>query len=292
MRYLNTAPLIEGLEKLEVVELMPSVPARIVDLLLTNQADIGLASVVDAMRSKGKLTLLPVGMIGCDGPTLTVRVFSKVPFAQVKTLHVDTDSHTSVALARVIFDRVYGVKPRIVEFDARERVEVGAGSGAGGGVGVMGGGTGGEATGLGDAWPETVLLIGDKVVTDAPPADRYAYHMDLGEAWKGLTGLPFVYAMWMCRQEDAGKEHIRTAMEILERQRRHNATRLDWIVHMRAPGARWPLAEAKRYLGTLLRYEVGPREQEAVARFTKMVDGLNGLDGLAKLGGPVKNKPV
>jgi len=271
VRYLNTAPLIEGLEKLEGVELMPSVPARIVDLLLQNQADIGLASVVDAMRAKGKLTLLPVGMIGCDGPTLTVRVFSEVPFAQVKTLHVETDSHTSVALARVIFEKVHGVRPHIVEFDARERVEVGGGC-----VSVMEGVGEGKGSELVNAWPETVLLIGDKVVTDAPPADRYAYHMDLGEAWKGLTGLPFVYAMWMCREEDAGKEHIKTAMEILDRQRRHNATRLDWIVHMRAPGARWPMAEAKRYLGTLLRYEVGPREQEAVAQFTVMVDALDG----------------
>ena len=50
------------------------------------------------------------------------------------------------------------------------------------------------------------LLIGDKVVTDAPPTDRYPHQMDLGEAWKDLTGLPFVYAMWMCRGPRTGDQ--------------------------------------------------------------------------------------
>lgn len=245
VRFLNTAPLIEGLSKLEGLALLPAVPSRIADMVATNEADLGLCSIVDAVRSPVPLTLLPVGMIGCDGPTMTVRLFSRVPFEQVTTLHADTDSHTSVALARLILAKKFGVHPTMQDFDALRRAP--------------------------DAeWPQTVLLIGDKVVTDHPPQDAYPFQLDLGEQWKALTSLPFVYAMWMCRTDALDGQdatRLRHAALLLDRQRRHNRTRLGWIVRTHAPKANWPVDLAATYLGELLRYDVGPREREAVARF-------------------------
>lgn len=245
VRFLNTAPLVEGLSKMEGLSLLPAVPSRIADMVANGEADLGLCSIVDAVRSTVPLTPLPVGMIGCDGPTMTVRLFSRVPFEKVTTLHADTDSHTSVALARLILAKKFGVRPAMHDFDALRRVP------------------GGE-------WPQTVLLIGDKVVTDHPPKNEYPHQLDLGEQWGALTGLPFVYAMWMCRSDallgpDAAR--IRHAALLLDRQRRHNATRLGWIVRTHAPKANWPVDLAATYLGELLRYDVGPREKEAVATF-------------------------
>lgn len=245
VRFLNTAPLVEGLSKMEGLSLLPAVPSRIADMVATGEADLGLCSIVDAVRSPVPLTLLPVGMIGCDGPTMTVRLFSRVPFEKVTTLHADTDSHTSVALARVILAKKFGVQPSMHDFDALHRAP-------------------------GADWPQTVLLIGDKVVTDHPPHDAYPHQLDLGEEWKALTGLPFVYAMWMCRSDAlAGPDaaRLRHAALLLDRQRRHNATRLGWIVNTHAPKANWPVELAATYLGELLRYAVGEREREAVNRF-------------------------
>ncbi len=259
VRYLNAAPLVDGLESLRGLEIVRAVPSRIADLVRSREADLGLASVVDAFGEG--LTIVPAGMIGCDGPTLTVRVFSGVPFDRVETLHADTDSHTSVALARVILSRVYGRGVRVVDFDARERVP-GAES----------------STTLGEAWPETVLLIGDKVVVDHPPADRYPHQLDLGEAWKALTGLPFVYAAWMCRDGEEGSAPVRVARAVLERQVRHNATRLGWIATRRAAAHRWPAPTARRYLSELLRYRLGSRERTAVERFAHEAHAL-GLVG-------------
>src|SRR5438552_983319 len=99
VRYLNTIPLIEGLEKLPAVRLLPTVPSRIAGMVASGEADLGLCSLVDAAGSEAPLALVPAGMIGCDGPTLTVRLFSSVPLGEVRVLHADTDSHTSVALA-------------------------------------------------------------------------------------------------------------------------------------------------------------------------------------------------
>src|SRR5690606_20477038 len=123
--------------------------------------DIGLVSLIDAARCGTPLTLLPVGMIGCDGPTMTVRIFSRTPLEQVKRLRADTDSHTSVALAALLLKKLHGIDVEIIDYDAREDVA----------PGDPWGGAGGEA--------EATLLIGDKVVTLAPSADEFAHQLDL-----------------------------------------------------------------------------------------------------------------
>lgn len=268
VRYLNTLPLIEGLEKLEGLQLTAAVPAKLFGMLADGQVDIALASVIDAARAGPGVVLIPSGMIGCDGPTLTVRLFSSVPFGEVKRLHADTDSHTSVILARIVLHRLFGVRPEVVDFDARERVEV-------------------SPAGRSDEWPQTLLLIGDKVVADPPPAARYPHQLDLGEQWRAMTGLPFVYAVWMCRAADLEDPEkaaaIRSAATLLDRQVRHNLTRLDWIVQRRAAEHRWPADQARRYLVELLRYRVGPRERAAVAAF---------LQAAAEIGAAGPSQPM
>lgn len=267
VRYLNTAVLVEGLSMLPDLELVPTVPSRIAGMVRAGEADIGLVSLVDAVwGAKGGeggegLVLLPVGMIGCDGPTLTVRVYSSVALDRITRLHADTDSHTSVALARVVMRERFGRDVVIEPFDAREQMP----------VWLRSGGVSGHEDGR---WPEAMLLIGDKVVTDSPPAVRYPYQMDLGEAWKGLTGEPFVYAMWACRAGEEGSERIVRASGMLDRQLRHNMTRIDWIITRRAGEHRWPLDLARRYLGELLRYSVGERERVSAARFVEMAGRL------------------
>lgn len=256
VRYLNTAPLVEGLDRTQGITLIPTVPSNVVSLLRDGNADVGLASVVDAALSHGTsspLSLLSCGMIGCEGPTLTVRVYSAVPFAKATTLHADTHSHTSVILAQLLLKHVHGAAVKVVPFSAHER----------------GTSTNPAHAAAPQDWPETLLLIGDKVVADPPPADRYPHQMDLGEAWNTWTKLPFVYALWMCRTKEATSQPIRLAEALLDRQRRHNATRLDWIIAARAPEHRWPIATASNYLSNLLRYEVGPGEREGLARFFK-----------------------
>lgn len=272
VRYLNTAPLIEGLEKLDGLSLVPAVPSRIADMVLQGEADAGLVSIVDALRHPDELTLLPVGMIGCDGPTLTVRVFSSVPLGRISCLHADTDSHTSLVLAQVLLARLFDVRPVLCDFDVRERV--------GGGVPTPGVPRNPDGrTNLDEHWPESVLLIGDKVVTDHPPTGRYPHQLDLGEAWKELTGLPFAYAMWACRTRDTGSEKIETAAALLDRQVRHNLTRLDWIVANRAPLARWDVALAREYLVELLRFRVTDRVREGVERFAREASELGLIPG-------------
>lgn len=261
VRFLNTAPLNYGLKKLAGLELIPAAPSSIAGMILQGQIDIGLASIIDAARHADELMLLPVGMIGCDGPTLTVRIFSRVPLDRIRAVHADTDSHTSVALCQVVLHKLTGTRPEIIDFDA---TAYHAARARGEGASALPG--------------DTVLLIGDKVVTDAPAGGEYPHELDLGEAWKSITGLPFVYAMWMCRRADAGTEKIARAAALLDRQLRHNLTRMGSIVGARAAAHGWPEALAARYLGELLRYRVGETERQAAETFIRAAGEL-GLAG-------------
>ena len=260
--------MVEGLQRVRGFELDAAVPARLIEMLvgtsgsphaesnpLGPRVDIALISIIDAAASPVPLCLVPAGMIGCDGPTLTVRLFSRVPFDRVTRLHADTDSHTSVALSRVLLAQKFGVRPEVVPFDAREMVP------------SEGGPEADDSADVDGAWPETLLLIGDKVVSDSPPAIRYPHQLDLGEAWKDLTGLPFAYAVWACRAAARDRPVVADAALVLARQRRRTAARLDWIVERRSADLRWPADLARKYFGELLRFEVTPDVRTAAQRF-------------------------
>ncbi len=237
--FLNARPLVDGLDDRDDVALRYDVPSRLLSDLESGRVDIALCPVIDYQLSRVPLAIVPVGGIGCDGPTLTVRLFSRVPFDRVRRLAADTDSHTSVTLARVVMRRRFGVDVQVDQLDARA---LGADP---------------------RRWPDTLLLIGDKVVTAAPPADAFAHSLDLGQAWGELTGLPFVFAVWMARRDvDLGD-----TAALLDRQRARNADRIDAIARVHGEALGWPIASAQAYLGRLLRYDIGPRQLDAMRLF-------------------------
>ncbi|MEZ6233834.1 MAG: MqnA/MqnD/SBP family protein [Phycisphaerales bacterium] len=112
-----------------------------------------------------------------------------------------------------------------------------------------------------------MLLIGDKVITGAPPENLFPHQVDLGQAWHEWTGQPFVYAAWMCRADEADRPEIALAAALLDRQRRKNLVRLASLAAEHGPAAGWPVDLAERYLASHLRFDLGPRERAAAQRF-------------------------
>ena len=242
--FLNSKPLIEGLEGLADPVVKLDVPSALQAELLDGDVDVALCPVIDYYRTDQPLVAVPVGCIASDGPTKTVCLFSRTPIDRITQIHADTDSHTSVALVRVLMEECYGKCPQIVPFDAlHEAAETGRPSDH-----------------------EAMLLIGDKVVTNAPPQTAYPYQLDLGETWKRLTGLPFVFAVWQAR---AGRD-LGALPELLDAQRKRNAERTDAIADRHAQSHGWDRDDARQYLGKVLSYAVGPREIEAIERFAKL----------------------
>jgi chorismate dehydratase len=242
--FVNTLPLIDGLERLSNVRLRHSVPSLLIDQLLAGDVDLALCSSIDYQRSPEPLVIVPAGALACHGPTLTVRLYSQVPVSRITRVYCDTDSHTSICLMQILLREVHGFAPELIDYDAREHV----------------------ADNRPLEWPEAVLLIGDKVVTDSPPAVRYPTQVDLGELWHQHTGLPFVFATWMALAA-ADPAPIRTAAMVLERQRLHNQLRLDRIIHDRAEPRGWPADLARDYLKPRLHFELGPEHLTSLELF-------------------------
>lgn len=229
--YLNARPLIHGLGEQPDIALSLDVPAKLIDGLKQHRCDIALLPVIDLQRIEN-VCILPVGGIGCDGPTLTVRIFSQTPIEKITTLACDPDSHTSVALARIILRERYGLSTEFIHLaDASNRE--------------------GEAR----------LLIGDKVVCEEPAG--FEHQLDLGGAWKDLTGLPFVFAVWAARSDlDLGDLPQR-----LIKAREAGMSSLPAIIRKYAIPRGWPEGLALQYLSVYLKYEIGARQLEAIRLF-------------------------
>jgi chorismate dehydratase len=239
--YLNAKPLIYDLDCAPDLSLKLEVPSRLLHGLRDERFDIALLPVIDYQRLDG-LSLVPSGGIGCDGPTLTVRIFSKVPVGQIRTLACDTDSHTSVALARVILAERFELHPTFIDLVR-----------------------GHEQLRPADAR----LLIGDKVVCEEPPG--FDHQLDLGHAWRELTGLPFVFAIWTARKGvDLGDLPQR-----LVRAREQGLAHVDELIARYAIPRGWPAGMALQYLTCYLKYGIGPRELQAIRAFHQLAARWN-----------------
>jgi chorismate dehydratase len=242
--FLNSKPLIDGVLGHAGVRVSFAVPAGLLPLIEAGTVSAALLPAVDYQNAAAELLLLPVGMIGCDGPTLTVRLYSRVPPERIQTLYGDRDSHTSLILAQVILRERYGNAAPLVPLAAREGVHPASG-------------------------PETMLLIGDKVVNASPDPAAYPHQLDLGEEWKRLTGLPFVFAMWMIRKDRAAAEGAALA-RILDEARRRGSAGIETLLDRYAAEKGWPRDLARRYFTEYLRYEVTPAARAGLRRFMEL----------------------
>lgn len=234
--YLNAKPLIAGLEGSSNVQVVFDVPSRLSELLVNGSVDAALVPVIDLVQPPRDWQVFSNACIGCDGETLTVRVFSKVPSENIRTLHVDGDSHTSIALARVIWRHHFGTELKIVPFNRGEPADQ----------------------------CEAILLIGDKVVTSRLP--NHEIETDLGSVWKSMTSLPFVFAAWAApRETDVGDLARR-----LEKVRDEGVRSAELIAADMGPGMGWPVALAKRYLTKRLDFTMTDRHRKGLQHFLEL----------------------
>lgn len=234
--FLNAKPLIWGIDDDPTIELHLDVPARLLDGLRSRRFDVALLPVIDYQRMAG-LRLITSAGIGADGQTLTVRIFSRVPIEQITTLACDTDSHTSVALARVIFAEYIKAAPTFVDLDDPQADRA-----------------------------DARLLIGDKVVCEEPSG--FAHQLDLGVAWKQLTGLPFVFAAWMA----ASDAKLGDLPERLVVAKHEGLTNVDAIIQRYGTPRGWPAPTLRVYLTRYMRYDIGDRELEAIRLFHSLAE--------------------
>ena len=248
VNFFNAAPLIEGISKVDGITLVPKVPSELASCVERGEVDVALASSIDYQTSIENMVIIPAGVLSSDGESLTVKLCSRVPFDQITSVHCDSDSHTSVALMQIILNDIYDAKPNLISLDIH-------------GLGACN-----------EEWPESVLIIGDKVITSCCDTE-FSFSLDLGLVWKEHFSLPFVFATWIARA-DLPESKLNLASMILQRQRTFNEQRIEQVVSMNANAKGWSNDLAMEYVTKHLNYEFSDKHLASLTLFYDLAEKL------------------
>jgi len=233
--YLNAKPLIDWFHSPECdvdAQVVYAVPSQLAMELRDGRLEVALVSTFELFRAPG-LCVVPDISISADGAVRSVRLFSKVPFAAIRSIALDLGSLTSVALLQILLREVYGIQPQLERAEPELSVML--------------------------ARHDAGLIIGR--LDDYQP--RPTYVLDLGEAWKKLTGLPFCYAAWLARK-DLPSEPMRGAL--LRAKEWGDAHRGDLVKHWSSE-LNLETARVAEYLCDTIDYGLNRKEHEAIELF-------------------------
>jgi chorismate dehydratase len=135
--------------------------------------------------------------IAANGPVYSVVVAHQAPLRKIESIELDPASETSVVLLKLLLKE----KKLVAQIGPRETKRPGG--------------------------PQAKLLIGDQAIRfRAEQGGKFKY-WDLAETWREITGLPFVFALWLIRPEVTEAREI--AIE-LRKLRSRNLNRIDELV--------------------------------------------------------------
>jgi chorismate dehydratase len=185
IRFLNPAPLMWDFEHPPLnaelalryqVEYM--LPSECADRLATGAADIGLVPVASLAVVPG-LRILPGCTIASKASVRSLLLVRRArqPLATLRSVAADTASRTTIAHARILFhhwgNSSIEFRPMPGDLDMMlERADA--------------------AVIIGDP---ALLALEERANREERTGEELVYH-DLAEEWRGLTGLPFVSAVW------------------------------------------------------------------------------------------------
>ncbi|QDS99517.1 menaquinone biosynthetic enzyme MqnA/MqnD family protein [Adhaeretor mobilis] len=246
VNYLNTKPLVYGLAgELPGHELSFELPSQLADRLAAGELDVALAPCVELSKHP-EWSIISSACIGCLGPVLSVQLLFRCPPNEVRTLALDEGSRTSVILAQLLLQEHCGVCPELLPLSIDAAPE--------------------------DVVADAILVIGDRAINLS--SDQLVERWDLGQRWRDLTGLPFVFALWVARPGIDTSEVERALNTARDRGSRH----LPAIAaeHARELGLSEQLVLS--YLRDNLNFQFGAPEQRALAEFFRRARHLQLID--------------
>ena len=199
IEYANCTPLFYVLRQqfnCSGYKFVSGVPAELNKLLLTSEIDVCPSSSVEYAYHPDRYSILPQLSISSIGAVASVLLFSQVPIEDLCgcLIHLSSESATSVNLLKILFNQKYGFT---CTYEITSPVSIDSGVSA-----------------------SALLLIGDSALrTSLEKSAPYVY--DLGELWHSWTGYPFVFALWLCRNEVADRgELIALSRQLVEAKER------------------------------------------------------------------------
>jgi chorismate dehydratase len=270
VKYLNARPLIHGWEG----DVDFDHPSALCNKLAAGKLDVGLVSSFEFLRNPIYRIVDDVS-ISSDGPVYSVVVAHRGEIAEIEEIELDPASETSANLLRcLIAER--GLNSHLVLRRTAALPVVGKSEAAG----------------------RAHLLIGDQALRFRQAYANEFFFWDLGEQWRELVGLPFVYALWLVRPEVTGPEQIANRLRAL---RNENLAHLDHLIEDAVAGGglsrrnsrakagdpgQWKginRAFLSRYYREHLRFKFGEKEKEGLRVFANLCETHNLLpkQGLA-----------
>jgi len=241
--YYNMLPLIQGLDRFFSPDRWISgTPRDLAGMLATGKIDVAAVSIFESLRCAAEYAIVPGAAIGSDGPVRSVSLFSKVRPSEVTNILLDRASLSSANLMRVVAGEYLGVSPEYAVSDAPFTPDF-------------------DWHG---APQDAFLVIGD---TALRWEKDFPYRLDLGSAWRELTGLPFVYAAWTVRAGLALSQSEASAFVVARIQGEAAVTEIVEQVPAASLVAHGGAEAMRRYLSENIRYGLGERELRAIDLF-------------------------
>lgn len=251
VEYLNTAPLVWGLDKGEAVHeeaaeslvLERHVPSQCAEALRRGTVDLGIIPAIEYQRIPG-LKILPGISIASETRVESVLLICRGPVRKAKKVALDSSSRTSVALTQILFEKYWHMQPSYL--DAAPNLE------------AM----------LEQA--HAALLIGDPALKfslrakDSPldmwVREQNLHIYDLGEEWNKFTNLPFVFALWTARMEKLMEaEHRGQVVALFQAARTRGLQHLPEIARRAGQELDLPGGDLERYLRSSIQYGLDER---------------------------------
>jgi chorismate dehydratase len=208
--YINASPVYYGLDHglaPKWLTLVTDVPAALNRQITAGDIDISPISAAHYAMNHKDLLLLPDLSISCHGPVMSVLCATDVPLDELtgKTVMFSEESATAAAFLKMIF--------------ARRRVRPDFTTGSVGDINQI------------PADVDAVLVIGDAALTQ-PWLQRFSHCFDLGRIWYDMTGMPFVFAVWVVRRSFAAAHPgtVARALDLLVASRDAGYARLDAVI--------------------------------------------------------------
>lgn len=249
IRFLNARPLLAGLAA-GIGASFPyrfetSDPADCAHELHARHACAALVPVATLPGLDG-VELLPHLGIACRGAVESVLLVSRVEIRRIRTLAVHSASRSSASMARLWLAECHGVRPELSLADPP------------------------LATMLADA--DAAIIIGDPAMRERGRTGLL--EVDLGEAWVGWTGLPFVFAVWALAPEaPAGTR------ELLAASHAHAHAHWSELVREWAAAHQLPVPQVRSYLERTLHFELDAADVKGMNEFLRRAGAAGVLPG-------------
>jgi len=248
IRYINTLPLIYGLEFHPGVDLVLDTPSHCFQKLIEDEVDVALIPIVGTQMHPEIRALKGLG-IAAAHRTESVYLFATKPLDHLQTVLADPSSLTSVLLAKVILHEKFGNDPQFLS-GTTENIH--------------------DVLRLFDA----ALIIGDDaILTDKSDYDHY----DLVTEWYSITGFPFVFAVWAAKRTLLEDER-----EVFHQAYRHADENWERIYQIAARMLSVDIPFLKRYYNENLRYHLTRSDYEGLLRFLTLASDFGYLEKVRK----------